>query len=397
MNFRSHGIPILAAAAATQCAASAGLVAFDLYAPLLAAETGLNARDFGLATTFMFAGAFLSAPLTGAAVRRWGAPGAMIRVFAVMAGATLLVLSGSWVGVMGAALIYGIGYAPQGAIGMTTVTQNVVPARRGLALALRHAAAPLGAAITSRALPPLMLLVGWQAGALSLTGVLLAALLFAALRGGFFQVEASPPRYRSNLERFRGLVTIPPGLHLIWGVGLAFAVTQTALTTFSYLYLLEIAHVSPLAGGIYLSNAYLTALLGRPFLGWLTDRTGNPGLVLTGVAAMAVLMVLALLEVGPETPLWMLVPLAIGCGIAGQCWNPVFVVAMSFRVAPGDLAELNGRAFGVLSLGWTVAPSVIWALIELTGGYGVPMGGIAVLNTLVVGILLVAGRRLRAA
>lgn len=397
MGLRSYAIPILAATSATQCAAAAGMIGFNLYAPELAAETGLNARDFGLASTFIFAGAFLASPLTGAVVRRWGAAGAMVRLFAVMAGAMLLVLSGTWAGVMSAALLFGIGYAPQGAIGMTVVAQNVAPSRRGLALALRHAAAPLGAAITSRVLPPLMLFVGWRVGVLSLTGILLAALVFVVLRGAIFQVEAAPPRYRNNAERFRNLLTVPPGLHLLWAAGLAFAVTQAALTSFSYLYLLEIVHVSPLAGGIYLSNAYLTALFGRPLLGWVTDRTGSPGLVLAGVAAAAVLTVLGLLQVGPETPLWALVPLAICCGIAAQCWNPVFAAAMSFRVASGDLAELNGRAFGVLSLGWMLTPSAFWALIELTGGYVVPMSGIVVLNLLVAGVLLATGGRLRAA
>ena len=59
----------------------------------------------------------------------------------------------------------------------------------------------------------------------------------------------------------------------------------------------------------------------------------------------------------------LLVLLAIGCGVSGQCWNSVFVTAMSFRVDAGDLAELNGRAFAFLSIGWMASPPLIWALI----------------------------------
>ncbi len=86
-------------------------------------------------------------------------------------------------------------------------------------------------------------------------------------------------------------------------------------------------------------------------------------------------------------------PLAVGCGISGQCWNSVFVTAMSFRVAADDLAELNGRAFAFLSLGWMAAPPIVWVLIELTGGYTLPLAGVAVLNVLIAGVLLIAPER----
>ena len=71
----------------TQAAASAGFSAFSLYAPELAVKTGLNERDFGLSISFIFLGSFLGSPFTGAMVRRWGGAGAMVRLFAVMAGA----------------------------------------------------------------------------------------------------------------------------------------------------------------------------------------------------------------------------------------------------------------------------------------------------------------------
>jgi MFS family permease len=397
MSHRSRAIPVLAAATATQAAAAVGFWSFSLYAPELAAATGMNDRDFGLSVTFIFIGTFLGGPFTGAMVRRWGGAGTVVRLFAMMAGAMVLVLSGTWAGTMAAALLFGIGYAPQGAVGMTLVTQTAAPARRGLALALRHSAVPLAAAVIGRALPPLMLVAGWQAGVLSVTGVLLAALGFAALSAPLFRVQATPPRHKGVSGRFRGLLTVPRELRFLWGAGLAFALTQSAVTTYSYLYLLEVAHVSPLVGGVFISNLHLTALLGRPVLGWLTDRVGNPQAILAGIAMVTIATMIALLQVGPETPAWMLVPLAVGCGIAGQCWNTVFVTAMSFRVEPGELAELNGRAFAFLSIGWAAAPPLVWALIELTGGYTVPLAGVAALNVLVAGVLLTASERERTA
>ena len=65
----SRAIPVLAAASLTQFTAGVGFWSFGLLAPELAAETGLNERDFGLSITFTFIGAFLSSPFTGAYVR----------------------------------------------------------------------------------------------------------------------------------------------------------------------------------------------------------------------------------------------------------------------------------------------------------------------------------------
>ena len=389
----SRAIPVLIAASATQMAAGVGFWTFSLLAPELAEVTGRNERDFGLAMTFIFMGAFLASPFTGAMVRRYGGPGTMVRLFAVMAAGMLLVLTGTWTGAMAAALLFGIGYAPQGPVGMTLVTQTASPRHRGLLLAVRHSAVPAAAAVAGRVLPPLMLVAGWQAGVLSVTGVLLAALVFAAVAAPLFRVEAGPVRPAGGTGRFRGLFVVPRELRFLWAAGFAFALTQTAVTTFSYLYLLEVAEVSPLVGGVFVSNLHLTALIGRPVLGWLTDRVGNPQLVLAGIAVVTVATMLALLQVGPETPAWVLVPLAVACGIAGQCWNSVFVTAMSFRVDAGELAELNGRAFAFLSLGWMASPPIIWGLIEATGGYGVPLGGLALLNAGVAAVLIAVPER----
>ncbi|MEO1493423.1 MAG: MFS transporter [Pseudomonadota bacterium] len=381
MSQSSRAIPVLLAAATTQFAAAVGFWSFGLLAPDLAAETGLEERDFGLSITFTFLGAFLASPFTGAFVRRFGGQGTVARMLAILVGALALTLTGTWTGAMLAAFLFGIGYGPQGAVGMTLVTQTAAPRRRGLFLALRHSAVPLAAGIVGRALPPLMLVAGWQAGVLSVMGVLGLALVFTLLAGALFRVEAAPPGPAQSLvRRFRTVFQIPPGLRFLWSIGMVFALTQTAVTMFSYLYLLEVAELSAVAAGVFVSNLHLTALIGRPVLGWLTDRTGDADRVLAMISVVTVLAIAALLQVGPETPLWMLMPLAVACGISGQCWNSVFVTAMSFRVGSGDLAELNGRAFAFLSLGWMASPPIIWGLIELTGSYGVPLTGLAVLN-----------------
>lgn len=385
----SRAIPVLIAAAVTQFAAGMGFWTFNLLAPELAAETGLDERDFGLWITFTFIGAFLSSGFTGAIVRRYGGAGAMIRLFAWMGGALLIVLTGTWWGTMAGAFLFGLGYAPQGPVGMTLVAQTARPEQRGLFLALRHSAVPLAGTVAGRVLPPLMIWAGWQAGVLSIVGCMALAIVFVLFETKNLKVEATPPPARPLGAQLRGLFSIPPNLRFLWSAGLVFALTQTAVTTFAYLYLLEVAKLSPVTAGIFSSNLLLTSVIGRPILGWLTDRLGSAQKVLAGIATVTVISALSLMQVGPETPTWVLIPLSIGCGISGQCWNSVFVTAMSFRVAPGELAEMNGRAFAFLSIGWLAAPPIVWTLIEATGGYDAALMGVAGLNAL-VGIVLVA-------
>ncbi|MEM7056817.1 MAG: MFS transporter [Pseudomonadota bacterium] len=388
MTAKSRAIPVLLTAAATQFAAGIGFWSFGLLAPELAVETGLNERDFGLSITFTFLGTLLSSPFTGAYIRRFGGPGAMVRFISIMIGAVLLVLSGTWTGAMLAAFCFGLGYGPQGPMGMTLVTQNTDPSQRGLFLALRHSTVPLAAGIAGRALPPFMIWVGWQAGILSVAGVLALALLLSLLTRPWLQIEAAPARPGGALARFKGIFEIPENLRFLWSIGMVFALTQTAVTMFSYIYLLEVVGLSAIAAGIFASNLHLTALFGRPALGWLTDRIGNAQMVLAGIAMTSVIAMVWLLQVGEDTAAWVLIPIAIACGVSGQCWNSVFVTAMSFRIETEDLADLNGRAFAFLSIGWLMSPPIIWSLIELTGGYTIPLAGIAVMNAVVTCVLL---------
>ena len=116
--------------------------------------------------------------------------------------------------------------------------------------------------------------------------------------------------------------------------------------------------------------------------------------MLAGISLVTVIASLWLTHVGPETPGWVLIPLAIACGISGQCWNSVFVTAMSFQVASSELAELNGRAFAFMSVGWMASPPLIWGMVELTGGYLVPLTILAFLN-LSVAVLLLGPMRTR--
>ncbi|MCB1509622.1 MAG: MFS transporter [Hyphomicrobiaceae bacterium] len=398
-------IAALAGAFLTQFAAGFGFITFSLLAPSLAVLTGLNERDFGLWVTFFFFGTAVSSPATGLLVRRFGGVWTVALALFAMAAAMLVNLGGSWAITMLAATLYGLAYGPQGPVGMTVVTERTPPSRRGFFLALRHSSQPLAGIIAGRLLPPLMLVVGWQFGIFTTVGVLVAAALFTLTTPALFRVTTvpvAPPSYgRRGISWAAGSVVralaVPVGLRLLWGAGLVFAVNQIAMIVFSYLYLLEVAKLTPIEAGIFLSNMQIAGLLGRPALGWFCDKTGQSQLVLALLSAIGVATIFALMSVsGAGMPLWQLFILAIACGLSGQTWNAIFTTAMSYKVPPERLAELNGRSFAFLSLGWMAGAPFFWLLIEVSGGYAAPFIVVGAANALAAIALIVSAWRERA-
>lgn len=397
----NRALPVLAGAFFTQFAAGFGFLSFNLLAPSLAAETGLNERDFGLAITFIFLGTAFAGTGTGILVRRFGGVGTVVLTLFAMAAATSIVLFGTWATTMLAAFLFGLVYGPQGAVGMTVVTERTPPSRRGLFLALRHSSQPLAGVIAGRVLPPLMLVLGWQSGVFTTVSLLVAGALFTLAMPSLFRLETRPApaaqRGGGGIGRIlagaAGLFVIPKGMRLLWITGLVFAFNQIAMMVFSYLYLLEVVKLTPVAAGIFSSNLQIAGLLGRPLLGWFCDKTGRSQLVLACLASVGVAAIVALFQLASaDLPAWALFLIALGCGIAGQTWNAVFTTAMSFKIPPEKLAEMNGRAFGFLSLGWMMGGPFFWLLIELSGGYVVPFSIILVANV-ISGIALFAAAR----
>jgi MFS family permease len=323
---------VLFGASVTQAAAAAGFWSFSLLAPELAAETGLNERDFGLAISFIFLGTFFSSGFTGNLVGRFGGLGTIVLVLILMGLAMLLNLAALWTATMLSAFLFGLAYGPHGAVSMTLVTQSAERRMRGLFLAIRHSSVPAAAALIGRVLPPLMLLAGWRMGVLWVVAALMAGVAFTLIARPLFRLGGAgrarvATQSRSQAHNpwasIRARFQVPSHLRFLWGAGLVFAVTQGAVTFFSYLYLLETIGLDPITAGIFASNLHLTALFGRPLLGWLCDRTGNPQAVLAAIAMITVATVVALMTFGPGSPGWLLIPLAVACGVSGQCWNPV--------------------------------------------------------------------------
>lgn len=394
----------LTAAFTTQMLAAGGFIFFALIVPELARETGLPERDFGLAVTFIFIGTALSSPLTGLYTRLFGSVGAQALALAWMSGVLLLILFGTWWMTMLAAFLFGMGYGPLSPLGMTIVTERTPRSNRGLFLSIRQSSQPFAGVILGRLLPPFVLAYGWQAGVLSISASVAIGVAVVALWPGLFRLrDEAAIKQRSSagaatgggLPAFLARFAIPPELRALWFSGVIFAITQVVMVFFCYIYLLEEIGMSPIAAGIFASNLQLAGLFSRPVSGWICDRLGRSDVVLIAISIVSVFASLAMLAMTKD---WGAVPLlavALACGVSGQAWNAVFTNAMAELVAPDRLAEMNGRAFSFLSLGWMAAAPACWLLIETFAEYRPIFYTIIVLNVLVT-ISLIFGLSRRA-
>lgn len=377
----------LAGTFVTQGAAAFGFIGFSLLAPGLAEETGQDERDFGLAFSFIFLGSALASPLCGTMMHRFGSVGTMLITLGGMACVVMIALFGTWATVMLAAFLYGLFYGPYGPANIIVITRKAPKRNVGLFLAIRQSGVSLAGAGGGFILPALMLTVGWQLGVWAIAGTLVFAITITLIAAPVFRVAPETPTIRTELQRnfpkrIAARFVLPANLRLLGWIAVCLAVMHTTLFTFVYIYLLEDVGFSPILAGQFFAIIQLVAIVGRPVLGWLSDRTGKPELVLLGISVAATFSVILAMMITPETPVWMIYPIALLAGLSGNTWSPIFAMIVGRRAPEGELAEVTGRAYSLAAAGWTISPLLMWSLIELSGGYMVPFATVVGLGLL---------------
>lgn len=380
---------VILATFASQAAVSFGMVSVDLLAPALAERNGLNERDFSLGSTFIFIGVILVSPHLQGLMTRFGSAGLMAGATAAMSVGMLAVLHGSWWSTMLACAVYGLCYGLYSPASASVVASRAPPGRRALFMSLRQCGVPFAGAIAGRVLPWVVLAWGWRAGVLGVCAVIAAGAALILLLPGAFRVaageagrggtgEAGRGGRRAWLERYR----LPAVMRAPVAAAIALAVTQIALSSFAYFYLLEVVRASALEAGAFLSNTLIASVAGRLLVGWFADRIGSPMRALMLIQVVSALTCLALPALSAGAPGWALLLVAAASGVSTGSWSPIFMTAISNLAPAGRMADFNGRAFSYAALGWCLAPPVIWSAIELAGGYAPVWCALGALNLL---------------
>jgi MFS family permease len=147
----------------------------------------------------------------------------------------------------------------------------------------------------------------------------------------------------------------------------------SALHGFSHFYQLVLPPLFPVlrdelgvpyvALGLVMSVFYSVSAVGQTAAGFLVDRVGARGVLLTGLGCVALAMAL----VSTATEYWMLLPLAVMGGLGNCVFHPADYALLNAGVSQRRL----GRAYSIHSLcgniGWILGPATV---IPLSGWLG---------------------------
>lgn len=303
-------------------------------------------------------------------------------LFALVALATvpailLVALAGSldaYVFLVAAALLLGVA-GTVFAVGIPFVSQWYPPSRRGFATGVFGAG--MGGTAVSAFLTPRM--VEWF-GYVPTHLIIAALLLLTATMVWFFMAEA--PGFTASTEPFLPKLTAAARLGVTWQMSFLYALVFGGFVAFSsYLptYLRQIYEFNPTEAGTRTAGFAIAAVILRPVGGVLADRIGSKPVVLTSLAAIAVLAWVVNLRPDGEIPAgltFVAMASALGLGAGG-------VFAWIGAIAPpARVGAVSGIVSAAGGLGGYFPPLVMGATYN------------AEENSYAIGLLLLAGTAL---
>jgi MFS family permease len=346
-------------------------------APLLTASAGLRTESIGVLNAVVAAGTVAVLLFGGPLLARYGPVRALQVGAGVSALGLLIATLGTLPALLLASLLLGMGYGPSAPAGSRILAATAPKGHRTLIFSVKQSGALLGGGSAGLLAPLTAAWGGWPAALL--LGVLIAAVaavLIQPLRAQLDEERDPGARIhvsvlfgRTNLGApFRALGLDP----LLWPLtllGLAFAIVQGCLFTFSVSWLVEQHGLSLVAAGGAFSVMQGSGMVARILLAMLADRTGNAtrNLVVQAFLAALALAGFALQPTG--TGYGLILVLAGLCGFLGASWNGITLAEVARLVPPARVADATSGSTLVIFCGYTVGPAAFAAIVSATGDW----------------------------
>ena len=235
---------------------------------------------------------------------------------------------------------------------------------RGLALGIRQMALPLGGALSSFALPPIVGAGGLRGALLCVGGLALTAALAAAL----WLRDAPPLTPGSAAAEYAAAAPPPMRDARQWRLGTASAllvVAQTSLLGFFVLFLVDERGLSVALAAALLGVAQLGGALARLAVGRRSDKAGARVPLLRGIALRNAALV-ALVAALAGAPGVLLYPVLAAASVSVMGWNGLaFTTAaeLSGRLRAGTAMSLQNA---IVSAGGALGPALFGVVVEAT-------------------------------
>lgn len=381
MQGRHRSRLALGIAAGSQALISFMVAIAPVIAPAMAPQLGLNPDRVGLFNALCYFAAMVVGGVVAPWIAWWG-PVRMTQYMLVLAaiGGALAALGIPPLLVV-AALVLG------SSMGFPNPALSVILGRYapvdslGLYLSLRQAAAPIGVAVASLAVPLAGEFLGWRGTLLAAVAVCLAGAVMVGrtVRRLDWRVKRKP-RLGESVRAFRGVLE-HPAIRRLAVVSLAFCMVQQGFLGYAVLLLVNHGVSLKSAAGL-LAFSQGASVLSRVFMGRATDRglSPRPLLAANGVAMAMTCAALAWLPTSPSIVLAGVI-MALS-GITTMSWLSL-LYAQLMRIIP--LEDLGHCASGIQVFtfsGAMLGPFLMAMLLEHGGSYTAAfllLGGLAAL------------------
>ena len=388
----------LAVTLVIQAMVAMALLTLPVMAPVAARALSVSPALVGVYVSVTYAGAMTASLLGGDTVRRLGA----IRVSQwglVLCASGLLLCMLPWLPALAlGAVLIGLGYGPITPASSHVLARTTPPAQMSLVFSIKQTGVPVGSMLAGAIVPPLLLLVDWQASlaVVALVCVLCAVVAQPLRRELDADRQAQHPVHLGSLVRPIRLVLSHRRLATMAACSFMFSMVQMSLTTYLVTYLSEELGLALVAAGLALSAAQMGGIGGRIAWGYVADRWLGASRTLMLLAALMVCAALATATLSPQAPRLLLVLILVVFGASAIGWNGVYLAEVARQAPAGQASLATGGTLAFTFLGVVIGPPVFGLLATVFGTYRA--GFVALMGVAsVCGVLLFRLRHARSA
>lgn len=380
----------LAAMVTAQVAIAMAVMTVPVLAPQIADDVEIEASQVGLYSATVFLGAIVFTSVAGSVIARHGS----IRTtqIAMLLGAAGLVFAlGGWLPAMLiGAFAAGMGYGVATPAASHLLARTISRENRGFVFSLKQTGVPIGGFLLGITVPGIADAHGWPWGIAAVVVVLLVVALGLQATRRRFDTDRDPSRPIHPGETLAAIRMVAKDSRLrpLAFASFVFAMMQLSLFTFYVVVLVERGGLGLVEAGAFFSIMHLGGIVGRPLLGWISDKLlpARPLLALIGFAIFACGLALAALDdTWPRALLWLV---SFAAGIVAAGWNGVYIGEIA-RVMPGPLvARATGGVSAFTFLGVAIGPAVFSAIVAARGSYidaFLTVGVVALIPALILG------------
>ena len=374
----------LTAMIAGQIAIAMAIMTVPVLAPQISEDINIDPGKIGLYSAVAFAGAITFTSLAGSVIARYGA----IRTtqIALFLGAFGLCISlFMWIPtfIVGAFAI-GMGYGVATPAASHLLARTIAPQQRGFIFSIKQSGVPIGGFLLGVTIPVIAFHHSWQYGLLSIILLLFLLILLLQIIRTLFDTGLERQRKISPAETVAAvkLAIKDSRLRPLALSSFIYAMMQLSIFTFYVVVLVEQVNLDPVTAGTVFSIMHVGGVIGRPLLGWISDKI-LPAVPLLSLVGFAIFLCgLALATLDANCPYLLLCALSLVTGIVAAGWNGVYISEIA-RVMPStEVGRATGGVSAFTFLGVVIGPAIFTAIIELSGSYS---AAFLVVGTIAIG------------